>query len=96
MLFFCLSLPAKKFRGHFSKIVGNSPPFCKNGEGIFPLIGGSLQHFQHITATAANYAAYQQKLFTPIAIMIVETNNSGGSRQNIKKAVKIFREAKAF
>ena len=96
MLFFCFSLPAKKIRGHSSNIVVDSPPY-KNGEGIFPLIGGkSSTLLTHISATAANYEAYQQKLFRSVAIMIVETTNSGGRRQNIKGALKIFREAKAF
>ena len=44
----------------------------------------------HVSATAANYAAYQQKLFRSVAIMIVETTNSGGNRQNIKGALKKF------
>ena len=98
MFFFCFSFPAKKIREHSSKIVGDSPPPpCKTGEGIFPLIGGKSSIFlTHISATAANYAAYQQKLFRSVAIMIVETTNSGGSRQHIIGALKIFREAKAF
>ena len=44
----------------------------------------------YISATAANYAAYQQKLFSSVAIMIVETTNSGESRKNIKGALKKF------
>ena len=62
--------------------------------GIFPLtrVGGgggggegeSSKFSTHISATVANYAAYQQKLFSSVAIMIVETTNSGESRQNIK------------
>ena len=43
-----------------------------------------------MSATAANYAACQQKLFSSVAIMIVETTNSGESRQNIKGALKKF------
>ena len=53
--------------------------------------GGESSKFStHISATAANYAAYQQKLFSSVAIMIVETTNSGESRQNIKGALKKF------
>ena len=54
-------------------------------------IGGESSKFStHTSATAANYAAYQQKLFSSVAIMIVETTNSGESRQNIKGAFKKF------
>ena len=59
--------------------------------GIFPLIGGESTKFStHISATAANYAAYQQKIFSSVAIMIVETTNSGESRQYIKGVLKKF------
>ena len=73
--------------------------------GIFPLMGGggggggggeSSKFSTHISATAANYEAYQQKLFSSVAIIIVQTTNSGESRQNIKGALKTFREAVAF
>ena len=66
--------------------------------GIFPLIGGGgvFKISTHISATAANYEAYQQKLFSSVAVMIVQTTNSGESRQNIKGALKKFREAVAF
>ena len=78
MLFFCFSLPAKKNREHFSKILGDSHR------------GESSKFSTHTSATAANYAAYQQKLFSSVAIMLVETTNSGESRQNIKGALKKF------
>ena len=53
--------------------------------------GGESSKFStHISATAANYAAFQQKLFSSVAMMIVETTNSGGSSQNIKGALKKF------
>ena len=53
--------------------------------------GGESSKFSTPTsAIAANYAAYQQKLFSSVAIMIVETTNSGESRQNIKGALKKF------
>ena len=59
--------------------------------------GGESSTFStHVSATVANYAAYQQKLFRSVAIIIVETTNSGGSRQNIKGALESFREAVAF
>ena len=57
--------------------------------GIFPLTSGgggeSSKFSTHISATAANYAAYQQKLFSSVAIMIVETTNSGKNRRALKK-----------
>ena len=56
----------------------------------------SLTFLTHIPATAANYAAYQQKLFRSVAIMTVETTNSGGNRQNIKEALKILGRQKPF
>ena len=59
------------FREHSSKTVGD-----KNEEGIFPLIGGKPSTFlTHTSATAANYAAYQNKLFKSVAIMTVKTTN---------------------
>ena len=94
MLFFCFSFPAKKIREHFSKILGDSHrhfSFNWGGGG-----GESSKFSTHISATAANYEAYQQKLFSSVAIIIVQTTNSGESRQNIKGALKKFREAVAF
>ena len=79
MVFFCFSLPAKIIREHFSKILGDSHRGAE-----------SSKFSTHTSATAANYAAYQQKLFSSVAIMIVETTNSGESRQNIKGALKKF------
>ena len=99
MFFFASLFLLKIIREHSTKIVGDSPPPppVKNEEGIFPYIGGKSSTFLiHISATAANYADYQQKLFRSVPIMIVETTNSGGSRQNIKGTLKIFREAMAF
>ena len=65
--------------------------------GIFPLIGGgggggeeSSKFSTHISVTAAT-AAYQQKLFSSVAIMIQQTTNSGESKQNIKGALKKFK-----
>ena len=52
--------------------------------------GGVFKFSTHISATAANYAACQQKPFSSVAIMIVETTNSGGSTQNVKGALKKF------
>ena len=92
MLFSCFSLPAKKNREHSSKIPGDSPPPIKMGRTFFLNVrwGESSKFSTHISATAANYAASQQKLFSSVAIMIVETTNSGGSSQNIKGALKKF------
>ena len=60
------------------------------GRAFFLNVGGSSKFSTHISATAANYAASQQKLFSSVAIMIVETTNSGGSSQNIKGTLKKF------
>ena len=91
MLFFCFSFPAKKIREHFSKILGDSHRHFSFNWG-----GESSKFSTHISATAANYEAYQQKLFSSVAIMIVQTTNSGESRQSIKRALKKFWEAVAF
>ena len=87
MLFFRFSLPAKEIREHFSKVQGDSHRYFSfnGGRG-----GGESSKFStHISVTAAT-AAYQQKLFSSVAIMIVETTNSGESKQNIKGALKMF------
>ena len=59
-------------------------------------MGESSKFSTHISATAANYAAYQQKIFSSVAIMIVETTNSGESRQNIKGVLKKFSGGRPF